>query len=153
MEICKNNGHFIFVGGFPHNKQAHMLCERTKQPAESSGFFFRDSQRRMYFVDFGFHVGIYRANLDGSDRITLHETDMEDPFGLTIGLYLSEKLRAYQFAQRPFLASRLKRSGLMESCPGPPGRSPLHCLGTPPSVVTYIHVPSPFCFFAMEPLL
>ena len=39
----------------------------------------------MYFLDYGFHVGVYRANLDGSDRTTLFETDLETPFGLTIG--------------------------------------------------------------------
>ena len=43
--------------------------------------------RCMYWADCGVEPRIERAMLDGSERITLLDTELEWPKGLTIGLY------------------------------------------------------------------
>ena len=47
----------------------------------------RDGERRMYFTDWGFKHGIFRAGMDGAGRETLVETNLLWPNGLTIGRF------------------------------------------------------------------
>ena len=45
----------------------------------------RDTEKRLYFTD---SHGIYRAGLDGVGRETIIETDLMEPNGLSIGMWL-----------------------------------------------------------------
>ena len=47
----------------------------------------RDGERRMYFTDWGFKHGIFRAGMDGAGRETLVETNLLWPNGPTIGKF------------------------------------------------------------------